>query len=477
MRGRLGLIGKFLLIVFIIAIVIFIWESLPLITGYDAKVACSAVFVSGRRLDGVMKEEFGRFPMSLASCAVNEQDSSVTASIWGMASRKAVYRRGLGATLVSGMTEEQLRDQRIQVAVAPVVEQGDNFGRGAGRGGAADSGWVMVGEGRKGLVDSGLAAAGVDRGGAGRGPMADSGQLMAAVGLAFGEGGEAASGTRAVVILRGGKLLMERYAEGFDKNTRLAGWSMTKGVVNALVGILVGQGKLKVDQGVSMEGWAGDDRRAITVADLLHMNSGLKWWEWYAGPGDATRMLFKEADMGGFAALSSLRHPPGQTFNYSSGTANILSLLIRQTIDDQNYYRWPYEQLFFKAGMYSAVLEPDASGTFVGSSYCYATARDWARFGELYLDDGVCNGQRVLPAGWVSYTTSGTSSYGALWWRNTGGCRYAHVPGDCFSCEGYEGQYIWVIPSKDLVVVRLALQHGHRLNADRFLQAVIGALK
>jgi hypothetical protein len=149
-------------------------------------------------------------------------------------------------------------------------------------------------------------------------------------------------------------------------------------------------------------------------------------------------------------------------------------------VTDSDYYRFPYEQLFYKIGMYSAILEPDAGGTFVGSSYCYATARDWARFGLLYLQDGVWNGQRILPKGWVDFTRRGDSatgnSYGALWWLNEG-LRHPKLPADCYSCEGYEGQYIWVIPSKDLVVVRMACEHGRKLDPDTFVPAVMGVLR
>ncbi|HTR32079.1 MAG TPA: serine hydrolase, partial [Puia sp.] len=147
----------------------------------------------------------------------------------------------------------------------------------------------------------------------------------------------------------------------------------------------------------------------------------------------------------------------------------------RRTVGDSDYYRFPYEQLFYRIGMYSAVLELDAGGTFVGSSYCYATARDWARFGMLYLQDGVWNGQRVLPERWVEFTHTG-EGYGALWWLNRGG-RYPHMPKDCYWCDGYEGQFIWVIPSKDLVVVRLALERGRKLDPDRFVAAVVEAMR
>jgi CubicO group peptidase (beta-lactamase class C family) len=435
MRGRL--ITKFLLLVLGVLILLFVWKSLPIISGYAAKVVASGVFVAGRPAKGVIRQDLVSFPANWASCTVDEKDSSVTASVWGLARRKAIYRQGLGATLVSGSSEEEIRKQKVDLAVAPAVDQD-----------TVD--WPMG-----------------DREYEGKG--VDTAKMNAAVGLAY-----SGSGTRAVVAVYHGRIVAERYAPGFDRHTRLTGWSMTKGVTSAMIGILAGQHRLDVKEPAPVEQWQKDDRRRITVEDLLHMNSGLSWWELYAGPADATKMLFEEEDMGKFAERSALRHSPGTVFNYSSGTANILSSIIRNRIG-AGYYRWPYEQLFYKIGMYSAVLEPDAGGTFVGSSYCYATARDWARFGLLYLRDGVWEGQRVLPEGWVSYTRKG-NGYGAMWWLNTDGKRFPGVPEDCFSCEGYEGQYVWVIPSRDLVVVRLAMEHGRRLGSAAFLKTVISAL-
>ncbi|HEV2354702.1 MAG TPA: serine hydrolase, partial [Puia sp.] len=296
-----------------------------------------------------------------------------------------------------------------------------------------------------------------------------------AVGTAFGEGGAKPTGTRAVIVVYHGRIVAERYAAGFDRHTRLTGWSMTKGITNALVGILVGRGMLKVAQPAPVEDWQADERAKITIGNLLAMNSGLKWWEFYAAPSSATRMLFKEKDMGAYAETSGLAHEPGKVFYYSSGTANILSAIIRAKVGDLGYYRFPYEQLFYPIGMYSAILEPDAGGTFVGSSYCYATARDWARFGLLYLKNGWWDGRQVLPRGWVDFTRTG-GNYGALWWLNRAR-RHPHIPVDCFSCEGDEGQFIWVIPSKDLVIVRLAREHGRRLDPDRFVPAVMARLR
>lgn len=463
MRDRILLILKFLALVLVIGIFILIRESLPIISGYGAKVLCSGVFVAGRNPELVIKNDLSAFPLNLGTYTLDRADSSVTGKVWGMAVRKAIYRYGLGATLVSGTTEEELREQRMERAALPSINQD-----------TVD--WPM-GD-RVGLISS----KGTDPPGGGsgvrpgsQGPSEDTAALHDAVGMAFGDYGQETTGTRAVIVVHHGRIVAERYASGFNRRTRLTGWSMAKSVTNALIGILVRQGRLNVAEPAPVDGWQADERSKITIENLLRMNSGLKWWEYYGGPSDATRMLYKEKDMGEYAMKSSLGHKPGEVFNYSSGTANILSSIIRRTVGDSSYYRFPYEQLFYRIGMNSAILEPDAGGTFVGSSYCYATARDWARFGLLYLQDGVWNGHRLLPERWVEFTRAG-KGYGALWWLNRGG-RYPHMSRDCYWCNGYEGQYIWVIPSKDLVIVRMALENGRELDPDRFVPAVAGAMR
>jgi len=465
MRERIQLILKFFLLVFLIGFLVLIWESLPIISGYAAKIACSGVFAAGRQPNQVLRQDLASFPVNLASCTIDTQDSSVTASVLGLASRKAIYRWKLGATLVTGdISEEALRDQHIPRWAPPAVNpdtvdwpMGDRMPQGAFGVDGIFSGVGAAAAGMKGV---------------------DTMKLHTALGLAFAEGGAPVTGTRAVLVVHHGRLIAEQYAPGFDRHTRLTGWSMTKGVTSALVGILVGQKKLQLDAPAPVADWAGDDRRAITLAELMNMKGGLRWWEFYAGPSDATRMLFKESNMGRYAMRSGLRNPPGTVFNYSSGTANIISAVIRKAVGDDDYYHFPYKELFERIGMYSAVLELDGSGTYVGSSYCYATARDWARFGLLYLQDGVWDGKRVLPEGWVRWTTTG-EQYGGMWWLNygpEGKRRHPELPADCFACEGYEGQYIWVIPSRDLVIVRLACEHGSKLNPDTFVPEVIRAL-
>jgi CubicO group peptidase (beta-lactamase class C family) len=277
--------------------------------------------------------------------------------------------------------------------------------------------------------------------------------------------------TRAVVVVRGGRLLAERYAPGFAAATPLNGWSMGKSVTSALIGTLVAEGRLTLGGEGLLAEWrgTGDARARIALEDLLRMRSGLRFGEKYSDPlSDVTRMLFDEPDAGGFAASRPLAHEPGTHWQYASGTTNILSLIARRAVDANDYLRWPRRALFDPLGMASAVFEPDAGGTFVGSSFVFASARDWARFGLLHARDGVWNGRRLLPEGWIRTVATPTPQspegrYGAHWWlklsKELGGetAAAARLPADAFHALGHEGQCLTVIPSRDLVVVRLGL--------------------
>jgi CubicO group peptidase (beta-lactamase class C family) len=293
--------------------------------------------------------------------------------------------------------------------------------------------------------------------------------------------------TRAVIVVYDGQLIAEHYADGFSAKTKLAGWSMTKTVTGALIGILVKQGKLLVGTPAPVPEWqsAGDPRHAITIENLLQQRSGLDFDEIYYRASDATRMLFQKSDMAAFAAAHPLRFQPGSVFHYSSGNSNILSGIIRQTVGDSLYTCFPYKELFYKLGMYSAVLEPDPSGTFVGSSFMYANARDWARLGLLFLHDGVINKERIFPKNWVAKSTMPVSTdkrgYGYQIWLNTGSDssvkHYPSAPADMFYADGFESQLIFVIPSKKLVIVRLGLTQHNNFNADQFLHDVLACIK
>jgi CubicO group peptidase (beta-lactamase class C family) len=436
------------------------WRILPIISGYGAKDICSCVFVAGRNPKDVINNELNGLPLKLGSFNVSYSDSSANGSVFGLASRKAIYRKGLGCTLVAEMSEEDLRTQKINT----YTDKSKN----------SDSvAWPM---GDK-LPDS------ISK-------KINKQKLAAAVDNAFTETKTEKiklRRTRAVVILYDGQLVAEKYAPGFDKNSKHIGWSMTKSITNALVGILVKQGKLKLDDAAPVLAWKDDDRKNIKLTDLMHMSSGLKWEENYAGPSGATNMLFKKKDMGVYAADVPLESKPGEVFKYSSGTTNIISRIVRESVGEENYYRFPSEELFTKIGMHSIVLEPDAGGTFVGSSYTFATARDFARFGLLYANDGVWNGERILPEGWVMYSSTPAigahkGEYGAQWWTNAGEKNnpenrpYPHVPADGFLADGFEGQYTFIIPSKKLVVVRLGLTKYGQFDMDKLVSEVISSL-
>jgi CubicO group peptidase (beta-lactamase class C family) len=435
------------------------WLSLPIATGYGAKVLGSALFVAGRKVEDIKAQELSFAPVHLVSHDIDYQDSSVTSSLWGLAKRKAIFRQGLGTTLVRELTEKEIRSQPRNLPVRRPM--------------ATDTLPWPAGD----KIAYPLPA-----------PV-DTARLAAALADVFKENDSIQIQTRAVVVLYKGQLVAEKYAPGFSRTTRLAGWSMAKSITNALIGVLVKQNKLQLNQPAPVPEWrqAHDPRRAITVRHLLQQTSGLDFEEHYGKSSDATRMLFQTADMGAYAASQPLLHPPGTVFQYTSGNSNILSRLIRHTVGERDYHAFPYEQLFYKIGMYSALLEPDASGTFVGSSYSFATARDWARFGLLYLNDGVAGQERILPAGWVKQTTTPAGAapigeYGFHFWLNAGAKdnpadrKFPSLPADMFYANGVEGQNIFIIPSEKLVVVRLGLTRKGKYDAETFLANIIQSI-
>ncbi len=287
--------------------------------------------------------------------------------------------------------------------------------------------------------------------------------------------------TKAVVIVHDGRVVAERYAPGYSADTPLLGHSMTKSVVNALVGILVRQGTLSVKQPAPVAAWqaADDPRHAIDLDQLLRMASGLPWDEYAGGWDPATRMWYLEPDMAGFAQDGKLTATAGTRWNYSNRGYMILSRIIRDAVGGHatDVLRFAQRELFNPLGMRHVTLEFDATGTPLGTSHMYASARDWARFGTLYLTDGAVNGRRILPRGWVRYSTSQTldTGYGAGFWINIvttkmpfgGTWGMPHAPRDAFFARGYLGQYVVVVPSQRLVVVRLGVAHGPGGDIER----------
>lgn len=275
---------------------------------------------------------------------------------------------------------------------------------------------------------------------------------------------EAFPGTRAVLIVHRGMLVAERYAPGFGADRRFLSQSVAKTVLGALAGIAVRDGRLALDAPAPVARWKeGDPRRAITLRHLLRMTDGLDFREAYFNllTSDVLPMLFGDGrgDMAVYAAGRPLAAAPGTRWSYSSGTANLVSGLVRDAAGGtrEGYLAFMKRELFDFIGMTSAEPEFDAAGTFVGSSWLHATGRDWARFGLLMLRGGVWEGRRVLPEGWVDFmrTPQSNGLYGAMTWLNAGPeKRVANAPADLFMATGHRGQVVAMIPSKDLVIVR-----------------------
>lgn len=271
---------------------------------------------------------------------------------------------------------------------------------------------------------------------------------------------------RALVVMRDGQIIAERYAPGIGPDTPLISYSVSKSVINALIGILVREGKLNVYAPAPVSAWSspGDPRHAITMDQLLRMTSGLDLAENDSGLDPVSRMMFLERDMAGFAERAALKAKPGQTWEYTSGNTLIVSSILRDMVGGHadDVLRLAHRELFDPLGMHHVTMEFDDAGTPIGSTRIYGSARDWARFGNLYLNDGVVSGRRILPAGWVAYSTQPTlnTDYGAGFWVNTGQASdaYARVkagmPPDSYYASGNFGQRIVIIPSHRLVIVR-----------------------
>ncbi|MCW5952508.1 MAG: serine hydrolase [Propionibacteriaceae bacterium] len=288
--------------------------------------------------------------------------------------------------------------------------------------------------------------------------------VRAALDRAFGadidDAGRAALGTRGIVVLKDGVLIAEQYAEGFDAATPQLGWSMTKSLTNLLVGRLVAEGEVSLDDDHLRPEWK-DDRASITIRNLLQMTSGLEWDETYDLGTPITRMLYLEPDMGGYVASLPLAHEPGSYLQYSSGSTTLLCSILAPSRGGAD---WPRQELFAPLGLASMTLEPDDAGTPVCSSYAWATPRDWAAVGQFALADGVWNGERLLPEGWMAESVkavdvdSEEDAYASGWWANRrvdGTLRFTELPADTYWASGHDGQRLMVVPSEQLVVARL----------------------
>ena len=281
--------------------------------------------------------------------------------------------------------------------------------------------------------------------------------------------------TRAIVVVHGDEIVGERYAPGWTGDTPQISWSAGKSITAALVGILVRRGELNVDDVAPVKAWRGegDPRGRIRIRDLLHMSSGLNFAnlglngpESYVRTNKHMRIYFDGLNVFEHAVNQPLEIPPDTQWRYRNSDPLTLGRIVREKVEarGEQYLTFPQRELFDKIGARNFVLETDAWGNFIMTGFDYGSARDWARFGLLHLRDGVWQGTRILPEGWVKFVSTPAPAdkslgYGGLFWLNRGGA-WKGVPEDAFMASGHMGQYTMVIPSRDMVVVRMGPSPG-----------------
>ncbi|MEM8537449.1 MAG: serine hydrolase [Pseudomonadota bacterium] len=422
MVRTLKIIGGVLLTIFIgTAILLFVAppDLLRVGTNYAAKIVCSSVFVSGRDAEEALAVDVqapGHPVLGFINVEVDEDTQTVRTQLLSIfAPAVSQHRAGLGCT---NTHETTLSD----ASIAPMDPLDNAL-------------WP----------DGNQVAASLDPN------VADVLRDEALVG----------PGYRAVVVVKDGRIVGQTYADGFDAAMPLLGWSMTKTVTAAIIGSLIQSQDMALDDTMTdvFPAWTADDRARITLSDMLGMANGLAWNEGYGSVSDVTEMLYLSDDMAGFAASKAAEAAPQTVFNYSSGTSTALSRVWQAKLGDAAL-DYPNQALFAPLGMTSAVMETDSTDTFVGSSYMYATARDWARFGQFLLQDGIWEGQRILPEGFTDWMFGPVSASGGAYAR---GHLWRQAPGrdsafeDAVWLQGHDGQSVGIFPSRNMVVVRLGL--------------------
>ncbi len=460
----LGIVGLLLVVV----IGALLWVGIPAkASSMAAKTVCSAAFVAGRPTsnDLFAEDVLPASPvLAVVSTTIDEAAHSVTARFLGLFPRTASLVTDRGCVLDAA-------PDATAVAYTPADDS---------------TAWPQGDRAR----DAGQWPAGVD-----------AAALRAVVDAAFvGAGDPAAANARGVAVVHDGQLLIAEAAPGFEDGTALHGWSMTKTLTGMLFHTLAAEKGLSLDTAVvdafpagTEPAWVGDwrtdERAGITLADLLHMRDGLANTESYEIWGNVPQMLYAEPDMSTWAADRPSEVPAGERWQYLSATTNILSAVARaQFTSDAEYWAYPRTALFEPVGATSATIESDTAGTWVGGSYGWASATDWARFGQLMMDDGQWQGEQVLPPGWLDLATTPAMAdgeghgYGAQTWLigdpRDGDCRATPgIPEDTIAMEGHWGQMVAMVPSRDTVVTRMGWTVADDVYDNcQFLADVLAAL-
>jgi CubicO group peptidase (beta-lactamase class C family) len=453
-----------LLLVLIIAVALLLWMKPPALlrvgANYSAKIVCSNVFLAKRDPDEVLHVDVqapGISILKLMRISVDRQLGIVRAGFFGViGDGLAQYRRERGCTVMP--------DGKLDVHASSELNVVPHIDRPAPVAAFSSGPWPE--------------GAAVET----RQPLD---QLLKDPALA-------GPGARAIVVVDHGRIVGEYYATGFEPTTPLLGWSMTKTVMAGVIGMLIKDGKLALGQAGF---WPGSDgREKIRLKDLLAMSSGLQWNEGYGAVSDVTSMLYLQPDMADFARSPPLAHSPGEEWLYSSGTAVILSRIAQEALSRgepqaRDLATFIRGRLFLPLGISSATIEPDEHGTLVGSSYMYATARDWARYGLFLLQDGIWQGEELLPPGYVTMMATpvdashGQYGMGQTWlWGSEPVTPRVNpdaafgIPPDTFWMSGHDGQSVCIIKSRQLVIVRLGLTpYAAGYTSQRLVQAILKA--
>lgn len=434
---------------FIIAVAAYLnYPKLDLISGFAAKSVASNHFADGRSLQMIEEGDNDIALVDLAANSIDEKTRSATATVFGLKARKAVWRDGLGSVLVDAGYDPDTVPEVPKRALAPTnlpFPYGDLP--------------------QKDTLFSNI----------------DYKKLKDAVADAFDKGTEKQKRTRSLLVVYKDQIVAEKYATGFSHKSKILGWSMTKSITGTLFGILEYQKRIALDAPAPVPEWKNDKRSKITIADLLRMNSGLEWNEDYETISDVTTMLFLSKDMTRVQLEKPALYNPGQNWNYSSGTSNLLSGILKKRFATyQQYLDFWYSALIDRIGMHSMFIETDMCGNYVGSSYGWATTRDWAKFGLLYLHSGNWNGDRLFDQSWVRFATTPAQGsggrYGGHFWLNRNGY-YPDAPTDMYSANGFQGQRVFIIPSKDLVVVRMGLTEDPGFDFNRLLKDILESVE
>jgi CubicO group peptidase (beta-lactamase class C family) len=435
-------------------------RAIRVATGFVAHNVCSKSFVSGLDPQAVFTETVDRQGIRRLRWALNyhldRRQAIVDASVAGLFGSRAAFHEGFGCVVLHGPAEPYILKSDVAALKNPKDPP---------------------------LLPEIAGAAVVEPSDAG---------LKAALDHAFEE---AASPpfrrTKAVVVVQDGKVIAERYADDIGVDTQLRGFSMTKSVVNALIGILTQQGLVTPSFPAPIAEWRGaaDPRREIEVEHLMRMTSGLALDETNSGFDPSSQMLFLHDDMAGFAVKAPLIATPGTRWAYSSATTQILARIIRDAAGGpEQALKLAWRELFNPLGMRNVTLEFDGTGTLQGSSSMLASARDWARFGLLYLQDGVVGGRKILHEDWVDLSAAATldTDYGAGFWTNRSDNEHAKgrvamgIPRDAFFAFGDMGQRIVILQSQRMVIVRLGDSvdpTGDIRGLGRLVREVIAATK